>query len=457
MTTLTLATLAVVVFGVLNRRGYGRALAFGGSTVAGAALVVGPIAVPTFYAVAIGAAIAVALGIVGGRLRPQPVRTPLPPGVVLLLLFLAWSAFVTLVAPELFDGQRVLVPSGARDAHLTAGVITSSNVAQTLYLVLGIFVVVFLARSPSAGPELIGLAVGLTVLLSFWRYLNQQAGVPFPEGVFDNSPFFAYIETAAGGLQRFRGILSEPSSLAASCLVAVSYMLSRAVRVQGRRRWGAYLVAAVAAYLGTISTSTSFVVAAVVVAIIAALTFGVGFLARRTSVSAAVGVLTCGLIVVALWVLPIVADFVEAAVNEKVSSSSFTERSGANTVSYDILLDTFGIGVGLGGSRASSFFPGLLSTTGVVGTLLFAAAVVTLIRRSANVSEYRPVVWALVTLLVLKIVAGPDLSDNSGVLWMSLGLLSRAVLVREARTGDDTSTARVISPPSFVTDRRSDP
>ena len=364
---------------------------------------------------------------------------------------------MTVVAPELFDGQRVLVPTGARDAHLTAGVITSSNVAQTTYLVLGICVAVFLARSSTAGPEVLGLAVGLTVLLSFWRYLNQQAGVPFPEGVFDNSPFFAYIETAPGGVERFRGTLSEPSSLAASCLIAIGYMIPRAVRVEGWRRWGACAVAIVAAYLGTISTSASFVVAAVVTAIIAVLTFGVGFISRRTSVSAAVGILTCTLIVVALWVLPIVAAFVEATVNEKVSSASFSERSDANNVSYGIFLDTFGFGVGLGGSRASSFFPGLLSTTGVVGTLLFTAAIVTLIRRSADVSEYRPVIWALVTLLVVKIVGGPDLSDNSGVLWMSLGLLSRAVLVAEAREGDLVSQSEVARPPTPVTDRRSYP
>jgi hypothetical protein len=38
-----------------------------------------------------------------------------------------------------------------------------------------------------------------------------------------------------------------------------------------------------------------------------------------------------------------------------------------------------------------------------------------------------------VAVLVLKVVAGPDLSDSSGILWMSLGLLSRAALVAQAR------------------------
>jgi hypothetical protein len=91
--------------------------------------------------------------------------------------------------------------------------------------------------------------------------------------------------------------------------------------------------------------------------------------------------------------------------------------------------------VGLGSARASSFVPTLLSATGLVGALLFVAAVATLLYRGSAVPEYRPVVWALVTVIVVKIAAGPDLSDSSGIVWIALGLLSRAALMA-ARSGD---------------------
>jgi hypothetical protein len=289
-------------------------------------------------------------------------------------------------------------------------------------------VVLFLARSARSRPEIIGLIAGLTTLLSLWRYLYQLVGLPFPEGVFDNSPAFAYIETAPDDVERFRGIASEPAGLASSCLVTIAYMLPRSLQVRGWRRAGALLVAAVAAYLGVISTSATFVVAGAAIALIVGLASAVGFLLRRTHISAIAGVVGCALVVAAIWILPIVADFVETTVNEKVNSSSFTERSSANSMSLGIFLDTFGFGVGLGANRASSFVPTLLSTTGILGTLLFVAAVATLIRRSAPVREYRPVVWSLVGLLVVKVIAGPDLSDTTGVLWISLGLLSHAAL-----------------------------
>jgi hypothetical protein len=98
----------------------------------------------------------------------------------------------------------------------------------------------------------------------------------------------------------------------------------------------------------------------------------------------------------------------------------------------------------------------VLSNTGIVGALLLAAAIVTLIRRSAGVLEYRPVVWALVTAIVLKVVGGPDMSDPSGVFWMSLGLLSRAALLEEARRvpADSPDSVKAALLPAV---RRSDP
>jgi hypothetical protein len=429
VTSLTLVTLIVVAFGVLGRAGYGRALALGGITAAGASAVVFGEAVPTFFAVALGCLVLLGLRILGYGRAPNRVRQPVPPGMSLILGFLIWSTLVMLLAPFLFNGLPLVLPS---EAVLTAGVYTSSNAAQIIYLALGVSVMGYLARSPTSGPEILGLTVGGCVVLSFWRYLGQAAGLPFPEGFFDNSPTFAYIESAPDDVERFRGILSEPAGLAGASLIAICYMVSRAIQVRGVRRVGALGLAAMAAYLGVISTSATFVVAGVAVVLIVALTFLFGFLMRWTSLSAVVSVVGCLLVIGAIWALPVVADWGQGVISEKLSSTSFAERSSADASSYDIFFDTFGFGVGLGAGRASSFVPTLLSTTGLIGTLLFAGAVATLLHRGGAVRAYRPVVWALVSLLVLKIVAGPDLSDTSGVLWISLGLLSHAALVNQS-------------------------
>lgn len=429
MTSLTIITVLVVLYGALSAKGYGQSLALGGATAAGAAVVVAGTPVPTFYATAIGVVVALGLQLFHSNWKPLPPRRRFPPAVGLLVVFFVWSTFVTLVSPVIFNGLIVPVVTGGT-RRLIPATFTTSNLAQVAYLFLGLCVVLFIARSPTSRPQLIGLAAGTTTVLSLWRYFHQEAGVPFPEGLFDNSPTLAFIETAPGNVSRFRGILSEPAGLAGSSLVTVAYMLPRSFQLSGWRRAGAIFVAAAAGYMGAISTSGTFVVAGVAFVAIAGLTFALGFLMRRSSLRVLVSVASCALVIAALWVLPIVAAFVESTINEKVASPSFNQRSGADSGSYDILFDTFGFGVGLGSNRASSFFPGILSTTGVIGATLLGVAIALLIQRAAAVREYRPVIWALVALLTVKVVAGPDLSDSSGVFWLSLGLLSHAAMER---------------------------
>ncbi|GAB3196492.1 hypothetical protein GCM10027261_19330 [Geodermatophilus arenarius] len=426
MTSLTVVTVAVVVYGVLNRRGYGRALALGGATPVGAAVVVGAVAVPTFYAVAIGALVGVGLRLLQGGGRDGRDRVPVPGSRALVLLVVV-GVLVTLVAPLLFDGLEVEGPSGL-DEYLVAGVVTKSNIAQIVYLVLSVGVVAYLARSRWTGPQIVGTATCLATLLSFGAYLHTTAGLPFPEGFFDNSPNFAFIQTLPGGAPRVRGIFSEPSGLAASCLVTLAYCCSRLHQVMGIRRVGLVATAGIALYLGAISTSTSFLVAGMALLAVAACVATLSFVLRRGAVSRVAVTWLCAAALAALWVLPTVANFVGQQLADKVTSSSYAERSNADSESYRVLLDTFGLGTGLGSNRGSSFISTLLSTVGVVGALLFASAVVVLVRRSWPARHSRPAAWALITLLLCKVVSGPDLSDSGGVLWLSLGVLAHAAL-----------------------------
>jgi hypothetical protein len=158
---------------------------------------------------------------------------------------------------------------------------------------------------------------------------------------------------------------------------------------------------------------------------------------------------------VTLLLLPTITLALSSTVGDKVASQSYNERSTANTDSYHVFFNSYGFGVGLGSDRASSFVPTLLGATGVIGSALFVAAVAVLLRRGWRVPTYRPVVWALVALLVGKISSGPDLSDGTGILWISLGILAHAALTaersptgdgRDGEQGRDSSGQRVVQP-----------
>lgn len=449
MTSLTLVTVAVIAFGVVSRRGYGRALALAGATPVGAALIAGGTPVPTFYAVAIGAA----LGLVGRLLartrRWERLSHPPAPGVVPLVAFAAWGVLVTLLAPYVFSGLGVLADTGVR--RLTPGVLSQSNIAQIAYLVLGVCVVVFLSRSRWAGPEIIGTAAGLPVLLSLWAYLGMY-GLPFPLGFFDNSPNFAFIETEVGGAPRFRGIFSEPSALGGACLVAIAYMLSRMQQVEGLRRLGALFVVVIATVLGILSTSATFIVAGALLISVVGVVSVLRFVLRRGPMSLLTFSLLWSASLAAFWYLPVLVNVFEQVLGAKVASSSYTDRSSADTYSYRLVLDTFFVGVGLGSNRPSSFVAGLLSTVGLVGTTLFVTVVWIMVREAYPIPNCRPVVWALAAFLITKAIAGPDLNDTNGLLWMCLGVLAHGVVV--ARRKGAEPTGRSTSPDVTVSGSR---
>jgi len=56
-------------------------------------------------------------------------------------------------------------------------------------------------------------------------------------------------------------------------------------------------------------------------------------------------------------------------------------RELSNKRALEIIKETYGLGVGLGSNRASSFFASLVSNTGVLGALLFSGMLVTLLWR----------------------------------------------------------------------------
>ena len=439
MTSLTVISLVVILSAAASRKYYWVALAIGGATPIGAAFLAAGNALPTFYAAAIGAVVGLIIRSVHSTRQPQFAASPGFDGAVPLLLFTLWGVVITVVAPVLFFNTVVYLGPNPDSKSAVHAVLTTSNVAQIGYLLLGVAVVFFLAGSRDLGPGVVGLAASLLTLLSFWRYLHQAVGLPFPEGLFDNNTTYAFIETLPGGAPRFRGILSEPAGLALSSLVTIAYSLSRAAQVTGVRRFWVLVVAAMAAVMAAISTSTTFIVVALILAGLA----GVAFLRRVFLGSGGpkvVAILGLALtLVAAVFALPLLIDLVSQVISEKLGTSSYADRTLTDNRSYQIFFEKFGLGVGLGSNRSSSFTAFLLSTTGIPGIALFAWTVYSLLRPALHVPQMRPVVWALVAVLVSKAISAPDLADPSGILYLALGVLAwqGVQLRRERRLGTE--------------------
>jgi hypothetical protein len=117
-------------------------------------------------------------------------------------------------------------------------------------------------------------------------------------------------------------------------------------------------------------------------------------------------------------------EVVTQMVVEKNRTSSFEQRTGVDLLALDILIQTGGIGVGLGSHKPNNLVMTLLSNTGVAGFLTFAVFLFDLIRLPAGTDRralLRPLRWLVIGLLLVHLMANPNLS--TAMLWISFALV----------------------------------
>lgn len=350
-----------------------------------------------------------------------------------------------IVFPVLFAGTPVLVPRGGLDEQvLDPGELafTVSNLAQAVYLILSVGIVLYFAKHPPARKHFLvfGFAVGTT--LNMWALGNQLTGLYFPAEVFDatvegGERFASFF----GQDQRLRGVFSEPSYLAAFSVAGLIYAAALSLKLDGRARLACLALAggnALALYFSYSGTAVAaFAATAGLVAVIGFLSFA------RGGVKVPPTLVGFGLIAAAFGTLalPRLWDYGYGIVTEKVGTTSYSFRGLSNDLAWQVLFDTSGFGAGLGSNRPSSFALLLLSNVGIVGTAMFVLLVVVIVRRALAVGGYQPELLALLAVLVAKVLAEPNLGNPT--MWSLLGALAAAFAARAPGDAQPSPQRRV--------------
>lgn len=350
------------------------------------------------------------------------------PGYLPLVFFTIWSLLMTLLGPTIFAGIPVLVPRGGIDEQVAAPSelqYTISNAAQAIYLLLGVAAALYFARrknlSPSVPASMFWVGNGLSAI----NFVVTRVGIPWP-AFFDNSPNVRYINFEGDGVTpRFRGIFAEPSGLALFSLTALVYFAASAYSKTGRGRKGD--IAGVLLSLALVvlcAAGTSIAGAAVVIAVLGFIAVA-RFMAGKSKWHPA-GVLSglvlfCVLLFVGKELITPVWEIVES----KLQSSSFRNRTSANGFSIQVMLDSWGLGAGLGSSRPGALFTMLLSCVGLPGVALFIWSMAALIFAAWKKPEWRPSALALAAFLLIKTISGANLSDPT--LWILVGVCANGV------------------------------
>ncbi len=308
------------------------------------------------------------------------------PSVYLASLML-WAVLAATLMPRLFEGQ---VQVFAVDRASVAGVIAlsplrpvSGNLTQSAYA-LGDLAVFLAVRGLLRREDRLVVFQDAVLLLSVidiaaaFIDLAEHAGLPPVLELVRTAGFTVFTGVETGGLARIQGTFAEASAFGGFTLPLFAfsfYLWQHRVRATYS---GA--VAFVSLTLLLISTSgTAYVGLAAYGAYIA---FNVlSDLLRHRPIPRA-GSIVLG-VAVALLVIGSVAVFVpvvSARVSEffemttvgKVGSESGRERGSWNEQGWLNFVDTYGLGVGTGSTRVSSYPLVLLSNVGALGFLLFA-------------------------------------------------------------------------------------
>jgi hypothetical protein len=199
-------------------------------------------------------------------------------------------------------------------------------------------------------------------------------------------------ETQIEGYWRIVGGYPEASSFAGASLIALAFSFSY-WRTTGAR--SALLLAIILFVLVLLSTSTTGYVGVVVlcgtlfVCLLARAAKG-----RLAARDVAVLMLTTSMLILVLafiafdqHALDPVLDLIQATIFDKPHSASAEERFYWNHKSLAAFIETGGLGVGLGSSRASSWPLAVLSQLGVVGSALFGLLALEVFRPTRLDSE----------------------------------------------------------------------
>lgn len=301
-----------------------------------------------------------------------------------LVLYGVASAFFL---PRVFAGLTDVVPLGSSmfdDTGSTVPLVpVSSNLTQSVYLAANLlaFVTVVAVASTRAGFEAtVGALLAYCIANSVFAVLDlatYASGTQDVLGLIRNTRYTLHTETEIAGMKRIAGSFTEASSFARSTLGVLGF--SGTLWVCGIRPRLTGALAGLSLVLIVLSTSSTGLAGAPVM-LLALYATALASLVRggagRRAVFFAIGAPIVGLTALLLVLLypgaaNAVYGYVDLVLLNKPNSDSGIERSSWNAVSFQNFLDSWGLGVGLGTARASSFAIALLATVGIPGAFFY--------------------------------------------------------------------------------------
>jgi hypothetical protein len=355
-----------------------------------------------------------------------------------LLGFVLIAVLGAFILPQIFYGTLVYSPKISIDDqfnNMTRLALESQHFNQSIQLLVNalIFVIIwFKIISPLAFIRAIVFSLVFALSIALWQVISNATNIYFPkELLYTVEGWSVGNEQLIGSFSRVNSTFLEPSVFATYLTGVFAFLLIWWVK---RPNWMSLGGVLLTLFAMLITTSTTAYLG--LVGVLACILLGVGLLqlinGGWTSKSLLVLLFTT---VAVIWIglmvfvgSPDLRDLVNVVLLQKSDGDSFKVRLESDLQGFEILWNTYGLGVGLGSNRPSSFLTFLLSNVGILGFLLFALFLVALTRLALNnISRLNQDnmnnwavagAWGLWATIVAKISAQPDLSFSPMWVWI---------------------------------------
>lgn len=311
------------------------------------------------------------------------------PGFFLLLLAF-WGVFSGFMMPRLFMYEVWVFPLN------TTGLVffevplrpQSSNINQSIYFISDLLIfaaVAGMARTPQLLKYAAFAMVFATTVnagIAIIDSVTYKLGLSDLLNIIRNSNYAQLYTHEVMGMKRITGSYPEASAFAGMTTAMFAFCL---------RLWRGGVYAPYTGWIAGLSlvlivlafSSTGYLALAVYLAVVysGAVTGVESGLARalksqsRRFFIISLGPLALLMIAIVVAIQPSLLDPVvemfDESVGSKMSSASGVERMNWNRVGFRSFLETYGLGVGLGSIRCSSFVVGVFANLGIVGAVLF--------------------------------------------------------------------------------------
>jgi len=397
------------------------------------------LAMHTAFIILVGLAFAVPLTLPNKHLIPK-----LELSVLLLSVLTIYVIITSQILPRIFAG-KVMVFSlqsgvdGTQISPLLQSQISelspsSGNISQPVYFLLSALVFVFVLRlvrkgGLSVADKAIIIAASINAFMGLLDLVNLDAVLT----LLKTAEYSIFLEAKVAGLPRIVGAFPEASTMGSFSAVMFAYLFMR--YLDTGYIWF-FILASVNFFWGVLAlSSTGFVALAIAIAFImsrVSLQTISGSMSRDTGFRILLLIVVGTVFFMLLGLLTSSFDyfliFLDELIFNKSTSLSALERGAWAQRGYEIGIETYGLGAGLGSTRSNGLLAVLISNIGIPGLFLYGMFLWEVLKKakksdalSKEQSFYRAGMAGLLTLLVGSFVSGT--TADPGILFMILSAI----------------------------------